>query len=62
MRLRGGGRVWVQKQGFARWLGQVTGARQGGWSGLTRDVHESLAPQARAAGWLTDNDILREVS
>ena len=27
-----------------------------------RLLHEDLAPQARAAGWLTEDDILREVS
>lgn len=27
-----------------------------------RLLHEDLAPQAHAAGWLTEDDILREVS
>ena len=27
-----------------------------------RLLHEDLGPQARAAGWLTEEDILREVS
>lgn len=27
-----------------------------------RLLHEDLAPQARAAGWLTEDDILRDVS
>ncbi|MCU0768486.1 MAG: ribbon-helix-helix protein, CopG family [Burkholderiaceae bacterium] len=27
-----------------------------------RLLHEDLGPQARAAGWLTEDDILREVS
>jgi len=27
-----------------------------------RLLHEELGPQARAAGWLTEDDILREVS
>jgi len=27
-----------------------------------RLLHEDLAPQSRAAGWLTEDDILREVS
>ncbi|MBK9133448.1 MAG: CopG family transcriptional regulator [Betaproteobacteria bacterium] len=27
-----------------------------------RLLHEDLAPQARASGWLTEDDILREVS
>lgn len=25
-------------------------------------LHETLAPQARAGGWLTEDDILRDVS
>jgi predicted transcriptional regulator len=27
-----------------------------------RQLHDELGPQARAAGWLTEDDILREVS
>jgi predicted transcriptional regulator len=27
-----------------------------------RQLQESLGPQARASGWLTEDDILREVS
>lgn len=27
-----------------------------------RVLHEDLGPQARAAGWLTEDDILRDVS
>lgn len=27
-----------------------------------RQLHEELGPPARAAGWLTEDDILREVS
>lgn len=27
-----------------------------------RQLHDSLSSQARAAGWLTEDDILREVS
>lgn len=53
-------------------LVQVTGKSR---SNLVRDalrqqalretlrlLHEDLAPQAHAAGWLTEDDILREVS
>jgi predicted transcriptional regulator len=27
-----------------------------------RQLHDELGPQARAAGWLTEDDILRDVS
>lgn len=27
-----------------------------------RQLHDTLAPQARAAGWLTEDDIQRDVS
>jgi len=27
-----------------------------------RQLHENLGPQARAIGWLTEDDILRDVS
>lgn len=29
---------------------------------MLRLLHDELAPQARAAGWLTEDDILRDVS